>query len=163
MHHIDVFTFYVSVLLHIHNSNLASQPSRPMCSTWWCVRGSSGSMWTRGKIWLQTSLFISHRYSIKHTLQTQNCHDTRLTLCLHTGAAQVPAGLPQLYQRRHDQPGRAALQSSSWFRQVAVCHDPQNAEGAGSRWPDEKHVTWRLEEGKGRQRQDRHWWHVYSS
>lgn len=70
MHHIDVFTFYVSVLLHIHNSNLASQSSRPMCSTWWCVRGSSGSMWTRGKIWLQTSLFISHRYSIKHTLRS---------------------------------------------------------------------------------------------
>lgn len=133
----------------------------PMWCTY-CLRGSSGSMWVRGRIWLQTSLFIFHRYSIKQTHDSAGFYSFSRymtnTWCLHAGAAEVPARLSQLYQRGHDQPGWAALQNRSRLRQVAVCHDPQNAEGAGSCWWDKKHVPWRVEEGKGRtvQRQNSH-------
>lgn len=72
-------------------------------------------------------------------------------LCPHTGAVQVPAWLPQVYQIGHDGPGRAALQSCGGFRQNAVWRDPQNAEGADPCWPDQNHARWGLEEGKGRQ------------
>ncbi len=95
----------------------------------------------------------------------QNCHDPWPLLCLHIGDAQVPTGIPQLHQRGHDHSGWAALQGQSRFGQVAVCHDPQNAEGAGSCWPDKNHVPRRMEEGKGRdvQKQAGNWWHVHFS
>lgn len=72
-------------------------------------------------------------------------------LCHRTGAVQVPARLPQVYQIGHDGPGRAALQSHGGFRQDAVWRDPQNAEGPDPCRPDQSHVRWGLEEGEGRQ------------
>lgn len=108
-------------------------------------------MWTREKIRLQTSCFISLRYSVKHSWFywiSRFCHNAWLMRRLHTGAAQVLEGLSRLYQRGDARLGWAALQDQSSFRQVAVCHDPQNAEGAGSCWPDTNHEPWRLEEGK---------------
>lgn len=112
-------------------------------------------MYTQGKTWLQISTFISHRYpnvffnlGFAPFLNMCNRHDTATLVGLHVGTTQIPARVPQLHQGGHDPPGWVAFQNHHRFRQVTVCHDPQDVEWAGSCRPDKNHAPWRMEEGK---------------
>ena len=71
---------------------------------------------------------------------------------MSTGVAQVPARLPQLLKGGNDRARRAALQDPDELGPLPVRHDPQDAEGAGPRRPDRRHVQRRVEEGRAQRR-----------
>lgn len=64
------------------------------------------------------------------------------------GASKIPAGLPQMFQRRSVPVRSAHLPCQVWRGQVPLSYNTQDASGAGASGPHPPDVTRWLETGK---------------